>query len=83
MLKSKRSREECLALPYLRKTEIATLLQVSQTTAYRIYEAADKLDQQMQFRVEPSKVRMQSVMKVTEMNYNLLSKQIKSATPAK
>ena len=83
MLKSKRSREECLALPYLRKTEIATLLQVSQTTAYRIYEEADKLDQQMQFRVEPSKVRMQSVMKVTEMNYNLLSKQIKSATPAK
>ena len=33
MIRSKRSREECLALPYLRKTEIATLLQVSQETA--------------------------------------------------
>lgn len=83
MIRSKRSREECLALPYLRKTDIATLLQVSQTTAYRIYAEADKLDQQMKFRVEPTKVRMQSVMKVTEMNYNLLSKQIKSATPIK
>lgn len=83
MIRSKRSREECLALPYLRKTEIATLLQVSQETAYRIYAAADKLDQKMEFRVEPTKVRMQSVMKVTEMNYNLLAKQIKSAPPAK
>lgn len=83
MIRSKRSREEVLALPYLRKTDIATLLQVSQTTAYRIYAEADKLDQQMKFRVEPTKVRMQSVMKVTEMNYNLLSKQIKSATPTK
>ena len=71
MIRSKRSREECLALPYLRKTEIATLLQVSQETA------------KMEFRVEPTKVRMQSVMKVTEMNYNLLAKQIKGAPPGK
>lgn len=83
MIRSKRSREEVLALPYLRKTDIATLFQVSQTTAYRIYAEADKLDQQMKFRVEPTKVRMQSVMKVTEMNYNLLSKQIKSAPQVK
>lgn len=72
------TREEVLNKPYLNKTDIRILLDVSRQVAETIYNLADSIDNEMTYRVYPTKVRMQSVLKVTEINWNLLQKQIKA-----
>lgn len=79
-MKRKRTRSECIELVYLNKTDIQTLLEVSQYVAARIYEAADTIDRELgSMRIEPRKVRMKSVLKVSGADFNLLRKQIKGA----
>ncbi len=73
------TREELLNEPYLNKKQIERLLKVSREDAVRIYEQADQLDSQLPFRPYTKIVRMESVLKVTGKNYDLLLKQIKNA----
>ena len=77
-----KTREEILAQPYLTKADIKKLLQVSQGKAVRIYGFAESIDKEFfkEFRIEPTKVRITSVCKVTGISLNTLQKQIKSAT---
>lgn len=64
---------------YLSRTDIKVLLNVSRRVAENIFLQADMLDNETDFRVYPTKVRMQSVLKVTNISWNLLQKQIKNA----
>ena len=80
-----KTREEILAQPYLTKADIKKLLQVSQGKAVRIYGFAESIDKEFfkEFRIEPTKVRITSVCKVTGISLNTLQKQIKSASSRK
>ena len=61
---------------YLTKTDIQRLLGVSQYKARQIYELADGIDKdELKYRVEPTKVRLTSVSKVTGLSLNLIKKQ--------
>lgn len=73
------SREDILNKPYLNRTDIKMLLDVPRQVAENIFLQADAIDNEMDFRVYPTKVRMQSVLKVTNISWNLLQKQIKNA----
>ena len=64
--------------PYLSRTDIKKLFNVSRQVAERIYSRADEIDSKLRFRVYPTKVRMQTVLKVQEISWNLLQKQIKA-----
>lgn len=68
--------------PYLNKRQIEILLKVSREVAGRIYNQADMIDDQMKFRAYPNKVRMQTVLNVQELDYELLKAQIKNADAA-
>lgn len=80
MSQKKKTREEVITQPYLNTSDISKLLSVTYPKAKRIYKAADQIDSEIKYRIEPTKVRMSSVMKVTGINFNLLLKQIKSTT---
>ena len=77
-----KTREEIFAQPYLTKTDIKRLLQVSQGKAVRIYNFAEVIDKEFfgKFRSEPTKVRITSVCKVAGISLNILQRQIKSAS---
>lgn len=68
--------------PYLNKRQIEILFKVSREVAGRIYNQADMIDDQMKFRAYPNKVRMQTVLNVQELDYELLKAQIKNAESA-
>lgn len=68
--------------PYLNKRQIEILFKVSREVAGRIYNQADMIDDQMKFRAYPNKVRMQTVLNVQELDYELLKEQIKNADAA-
>lgn len=68
--------------PYLNKRQIEILFKVSREVAGRIYNQADMIDDQMKFRAYPNKVRMQTVLNVQELDYELLKAQIKNADAA-
>lgn len=80
-----KSREEIFTQPYLTKTDIKKLLQVSQGKAVRIYRFAETIDNEFfkEFRIEPTKVRITSVCKVVGISLDTLQKQIKSASSRK
>lgn len=65
--------------PYLNKKQIEVLFKVSREVAGRIYNQADMIDDRMRFRAYPNKVRMQTVLNVQELDYELLKAQIKNA----
>lgn len=61
---------------YLTKTDIQRLLGVSQYKARQIYDLADGIDtEELKYRVEPTKVRITSISKVTGISVNLMKKQ--------
>lgn len=79
-MQRKKTREEIAGQSYLSITDIQTLLQVSWTTAKRIYTIADEIDQSLgDMRIEPRKVRFKSAVKASGTDVNLLLKQIKRA----
>lgn len=71
-----RSREDLLRKPFLSKTDISNLLDVSWTKAARIYGLAEKIDVDHygQYRIEPTKVRITSVCKVIGISIGSLQK---------
>lgn len=60
---------------YLNISDIQTLLGVSWKKAKHAYQLASEIDDGMAWRIEPHKVRMQSVLKVTGISLNMLMKQ--------
>lgn len=80
-----RKREELANESYLSRKDIKVLFRVSRQVADRIYNQSDEIDSRMRFRAYPNKVRMQTVLKVQEISWDLLLKQIKAdaATSAK
>lgn len=70
-----KSREEIANQIYLNKADIKKLLGISYNTAVRIYDYANKMDNELPFRIEPAKVRITSVAKVVNMSLETLKKQ--------
>lgn len=73
----RKTRQQIANQLYLTKTDIRKLLGVSQPSANRIYKLAEKIDAEelKEFRVEPTKVRITSISKVTGISVNLMKKQ--------
>ena len=68
--------ERVVKQTYLNIADIQTLLGCSWKKAKRAYLLADEIEaKELQYRVEPHKVRMQTVLKVTGISLNLLIKQ--------
>jgi hypothetical protein len=70
-----KTREEIANQIYLNKADIKKLLGISYNTAVRIYDYANKMDNELPFRIEPAKVRITSVAKVVNMSLETLKKQ--------
>lgn len=65
-MQKKKTKQEIALQPYLCINDIRHLLSVSYATAKRIYGYAKELDDaELKFCIEPTKVRMTSVCKVT------------------
>ena len=72
----KKTRQQIANQLYLTKTDIQRLLGVSQYKARRIYDLANQIDaEDLKYRVEPTKVRITSISKVTGISVNLMKKQ--------
>lgn len=75
MIRAK-TRQQIANQLYLTKTDIQRLLSVSQYKARRIYDLADGIDaEELKYRIEPTKVRITSISKVTGISVNLMKKQ--------
>lgn len=71
-----KTRQQIATQLYLTKTDIQRLLGVSQYKARRIYDLADGIDaEELKYRIEPTKVRITSISKVTGISVNLIKKQ--------
>ena len=70
-----KTREEIANQIYLNKADIRKILGVSYNTAVRIYEYANRMDNELPFRIEPAKVRSTSMAKVVNMSLETLKKQ--------
>ena len=72
----RKTRQQIANQLYLTKTDIQRLLCVSQQKAVRIYELANQIDaEDLKYRIEPTKVRITSISKVTGISVNLMKKQ--------
>ena len=72
----RKTRQQIANQRYLTKTDIQRLLGVSQQKAVRIYDLANQIDtEDLKYRVEPTKVRITSISKVTGISVNLMKKQ--------
>ena len=72
----KKTRQQIANQLYLTKADIQRLLGVSQQKAVRIYDLANQIDaEDLKYRVEPTKVRITSISKVTGISVNLMKKQ--------
>lgn len=70
-----KTKERVLRQSYLNINDIAVLLGCSWRKAKQTYLIANEIDDEMRYRVEPHKVRLQTVLKVTGLNLNMLMKQ--------
>ena len=75
------TREQVAGMMYLKIVDIRILLDCSQAAARKIYQLADRLDDEElgDYRIEPRKVRMTSVCKVTKTNLQTINRLIKNA----
>lgn len=72
----RKTRQQIANQLYLTKTDIQRLLGVSQQKAVRIYDLANEIDaEDLKYRIEPTKVRITSISKVTGISVNLMKKQ--------
>ncbi len=72
------TKQELIEKTFLNKTEIAKLFNVPLYVARKIFDNADKLDDEKfgNYRIYDSKVRLTSCCKVTGVSINQLKKQI-------
>lgn len=71
-----KQREDLLKENYLNRKQISRLLGISVPKARVLYEKADEIDSQMEFRVEDNKVRMRTVLKVAGISFEELKKRV-------
>lgn len=78
-MKRKKSRIEVSQQVYLNTTDIMTLLKLDYYKAKRMYDAADRIDQEelSSFRIEPRKVRTETVCSLAQIDLRKLQRQIK------
>ena len=78
-MQRKKTREEISNQFYLCKRDIRNLFRISDKRTDRIFKLAEKIDidELGDYRVEPLKVRMTSVCKVTGISLNLMKQQAK------
>jgi len=69
--------KNALKKTYLCVSDIQRLFNTSRKTAQRIYRKANEIDNELDFRVEPKKVRINSVLKATGVTMNMLEHQRK------
>lgn len=72
-----KSRKEILSKPYVNITDIQTLLQLPKEKARLIYLEVDKEENEKRFRPHESKVPLHSVLKLLDISYGFLEKQVK------
>ena len=79
-MKRKKSRIEVSRQVYLNIADIMTLFQLDYYKGKRLYDAANQIDSEelSSFRIEPRKVRIQTVCKLADVNLDKLQKQIKN-----
>ncbi len=69
-----KQRKDLLSENYLNKKQIARLLGISPIKARMLYEKADEIDGQMEFRVEENKVRTRTVLRVAGLSFEEVKK---------
>jgi len=74
-----KTKREIMKSAYVTQTDIRTLLNCSQGTAHRLYGIADRIDAEMlgEWRIEPRKVRLKSLLKVAGIDYSFLERMAK------
>lgn len=78
MPQRKKTRQEIAQQIYLTQTDIKVLFCISPVKAKRIYDLANTIDSdktKLLYRVEPTKVRITSVSKVTGVTVEMIKKQ--------
>lgn len=76
-----KTKERILKQFYLTQNDIRIMLSIGYKHADQLYDLADRIDSEElgEYRIEPNKVRITSVCKVTGFTLNTLQKQIKGA----
>lgn len=76
-----KTKQSILEQFYLSQTDIRILLSIGYKQADKLYDLANSIDEKElgEYRIEPNKVRITTVCKVTGFTLNTLQKQIKSA----
>lgn len=69
-----KDQRDLLSESYLNRKQIARLLKIPVSKARTLYAKADEIDSRMEFRVEPNKVRMKSVLQIAGISYEELKK---------
>lgn len=72
-----KTRQEILEQSYVNISDIKTLLMLPKDKAKLIFEEIDKEESKKQFRAHENKVPLNKVLKLLEINYSFLEKQIK------
>ena len=78
-MQRKKTKDEISSQFYLCKRDIRNLFEIGDARTNRIYQLAEQIDidELGEYRVEPLKVRMTSVCKVTGISLNMIKKQVK------
>lgn len=72
-----KTRQEILEQSYVNISDIKALLMLPKDKAKLIFEEIDKEESKKQFRAHENKVPLNKVLKLLEINYSFLEKQIK------
>lgn len=83
-MQRKKTKEEIAKQFYLSKTDIRVLLGIGYPQSIKVYNLANDIDNEelQKYRIEPTKVRMTSVCKVTGFTLNTIQKQVRKENTA-
>ena len=75
-----RSREECLTLPYLKKSDLCTALNITKEEAAAIFLASKKLEKDTGvLEVSPAKIARETAEHVTRKSFDRIIATLKKA----
>lgn len=72
-----KTRSEIASQAFLNQSDIVKLLDCSRPSAKRIYDYAREIDDKQKYVIEPVKVRITTVCKVTGLSLNTIQKMAK------
>lgn len=73
MSQKKKAKEDIAMQEYLNTTDIMNLLGITWRKAKRTFDKADEIDSFMDFRVEPNRVRIETVEKLAQKKLKKVS----------